>query len=250
MAEQDQNHYQTLGVAEDASVQEISSAFRQLSLKTHPDRAAKNGMSVEQATKVFAEVSAAFDVLKDQNKRDAYDAELANARAYLQNVASQQQQPRPSRPAPKWRKEPHAQKQQMFMVLKSDQPKALLHKILELLFGKRSFGAMAMLQGSHNAKQIKGLLDCRLLQGSDNQQILVLTFKDQASVQNFINELSKMGITVMMGVSESLERGSQLCHDNDTVKGAPVVKNMADLKQQASFADGQNFIMSGPGNRG
>lgn len=60
------DYYETLGVAKNASADEIKKAFRKLAVKYHPD---KDG---GDETK-FKEVNEAYEVLKDQQKRQRYD---------------------------------------------------------------------------------------------------------------------------------------------------------------------------------
>ena len=67
MAKQD--YYEVLGVKKDASDAEIKKAFRTLAMKYHPDR---NPGNAEAETK-FKEINEAYDVLKDGQKRAAYD---------------------------------------------------------------------------------------------------------------------------------------------------------------------------------
>ena len=62
------NHYQTLGVAENASESEIKKAYRGLSLKYHPD---KNSSSEAQAK--MHEINDAYSVLGDKEKKAQYD---------------------------------------------------------------------------------------------------------------------------------------------------------------------------------
>jgi molecular chaperone DnaJ len=63
------DYYETLGVARGASDDEIKQAYRRLAMKWHPDR---NGGSAEAEAK-FKEVTEAYDVLRDAQKRAAYD---------------------------------------------------------------------------------------------------------------------------------------------------------------------------------
>ncbi|PAP76275.1 DnaJ C-terminal domain-containing protein [Rubrivirga marina] len=63
------DHYETLGVAEDASAKEIKKAYRTLAQQYHPDRNAGDAAAEER----FKEVQAAYDVLGDETKRKAYD---------------------------------------------------------------------------------------------------------------------------------------------------------------------------------
>ena len=62
--------YQVLGVAKSASEAEIKKAFRNLAKKHHPDTHAGD----EAAKKRFQEISAAYDIVGDKEKRAKFDA--------------------------------------------------------------------------------------------------------------------------------------------------------------------------------
>lgn len=63
------NYYEVLGVSETASQEDIKKAYRKLSLQYHPDR---NNNSPESTTK-FQSISAAYDIIGDENKRRQHD---------------------------------------------------------------------------------------------------------------------------------------------------------------------------------
>ncbi|KAJ7077148.1 hypothetical protein B0H15DRAFT_892833 [Mycena belliarum] len=63
------DYYKLLGVDKSAGEAEIKSAYKKMALKWHPDR--NNGS--EESSKKFKEISEAFEVLSDSNKRAVYD---------------------------------------------------------------------------------------------------------------------------------------------------------------------------------
>ncbi|HGJ66311.1 TPA: molecular chaperone DnaJ [bacterium] len=67
MAEKD--YYEVLGVSKDATPDEIKKAYRKLAMKYHPDKNPGN----KQAEEKFKEISNAYEVLSDSEKRNAYD---------------------------------------------------------------------------------------------------------------------------------------------------------------------------------
>src|SRR5918996_6519928 len=61
--------YSTLGVQRTASDEDIKKAYRKLAMTYHPDR--NNGS--KEAEERFKEITEAYDVLRDPQKRAAYD---------------------------------------------------------------------------------------------------------------------------------------------------------------------------------
>ena len=66
MAEKD--YYQLLGITKTASAEEIKKAYRKLALQYHPDR-----NKTKEAETKFKEVTKAYEVLSDPQKRQTYD---------------------------------------------------------------------------------------------------------------------------------------------------------------------------------
>lgn len=62
------DYYKILGVSKTASEQEVKSAYRKLALQYHPDR-----NKTKEAEEKFKEVTKAYEVLSDPQKRQTYD---------------------------------------------------------------------------------------------------------------------------------------------------------------------------------
>lgn len=80
-----QDYYKLLGVDRNADEKQIRNAYRQLSKKYHPDKNPDD----ESAQHKFMEISNAYDVLMDSEKRQIYDRFGEEG---LQNGGQQQQQ--------------------------------------------------------------------------------------------------------------------------------------------------------------
>jgi len=69
MAKRD--YYEVLGVAKNATDEDIKKAYRKLAMKYHPDR--NQGDGAKKAEESFKEVKEAYEMLSDAQKRAAYD---------------------------------------------------------------------------------------------------------------------------------------------------------------------------------
>ena len=65
----DRDFYEILGLSKNASDSEIKKSYRKLAMKYHPDR----NQGDKEAEKKFKEASSAYEILKDPEKRSAYD---------------------------------------------------------------------------------------------------------------------------------------------------------------------------------
>src|ERR1700693_3831023 len=63
------DYYEVLGVARTCGDAELKAAFRKLAMQHHPDR----NPGDKQSEHRFKEINEAYDVLKDGDKRAAYD---------------------------------------------------------------------------------------------------------------------------------------------------------------------------------
>jgi molecular chaperone DnaJ len=66
------SYYDTLGVPKNATADEIKKAYRKAALQYHPDKA-KGEAEKKSAEAKFKEINEAYDVLKDPQKKAAYD---------------------------------------------------------------------------------------------------------------------------------------------------------------------------------
>src|SRR5438094_7579639 len=69
MATEKRDYYEVLGIARNATGEEIKRAYRKLAVKYHPDKNPDDPHAEEK----FKELGEAYDVLMDADKRAAYD---------------------------------------------------------------------------------------------------------------------------------------------------------------------------------
>lgn len=80
------NYYEILGVAENATPDEVTKAYRRLAMKWHPDR-----YKGEDATEKMALINEAYQVLRDATTRAQYDCELARYKTYCSETRKPEQ---------------------------------------------------------------------------------------------------------------------------------------------------------------
>ncbi len=69
MPEHRKDYYELLGVAKDATADQIKKAYRKLAVQYHPDKNPGN----KEAEEKFKEITEAYEVLSDEDKRHQYD---------------------------------------------------------------------------------------------------------------------------------------------------------------------------------
>lgn len=62
--------YEVLGLPKTATIEEVKKAYKKLAIKWHPD---KNPNNKEQAKEKFREISEAYEILSDPEKKSSYD---------------------------------------------------------------------------------------------------------------------------------------------------------------------------------
>src|SRR5258707_1896347 len=69
MATEKRDYYEVLGIARNATGEEVKRAYRKLAVKVHPDKNPDDPRAEEK----FKELGEAYDMLMDADKRAAYD---------------------------------------------------------------------------------------------------------------------------------------------------------------------------------
>ena len=64
------NYYEVIGVSKNATPDEIKKKFRELAMKTHPDK------TKEDSEDKMAELNKAYEILSDKERREKYDRYL------------------------------------------------------------------------------------------------------------------------------------------------------------------------------
>jgi molecular chaperone DnaJ len=79
------DYYEILGISKGSSSEEIKKAYRKLAMQYHPDRNPGN----KEAEAKFKEATEAYEVLKDEDKRSAYDRYGHQAQGHGQSSQGQ-----------------------------------------------------------------------------------------------------------------------------------------------------------------
>jgi hypothetical protein len=79
-----ENKYDILGVAQNATAEDLRVAYRRLALLHHPDRHPEEER--EEAGQIFARIASAYETLSDPVRRQIYDLALAGHEEYHESA--------------------------------------------------------------------------------------------------------------------------------------------------------------------
>jgi DnaJ-class molecular chaperone len=82
-----QDYYRLLGLSKEATEKDIKKAYYELARKLHPDKAENPQQAAENAN-ILAQMSKAYNTLKDTEKRKEYDSLLEKGKAPTVNVST------------------------------------------------------------------------------------------------------------------------------------------------------------------
>jgi curved DNA-binding protein len=122
-----QNHYDRLQVDSNASSKDLSSAYRRLAKKYHPDVAHSKYIT----PRAFLSVKESYEILSDPLKRSNYDQQLKRARAYRKRAVQPSQKkattpPRQQKPSAKAKRVSHDSKLDIHASIKITLEEAIL----------------------------------------------------------------------------------------------------------------------------
>ena len=81
---QSRDHYQMLGVPQDATSEEIKRVYRVLARQHHPDTQSES----DGTSSLFRGVQEAYEILIDEQRRKAYDQQLSESGMHGQSLFS------------------------------------------------------------------------------------------------------------------------------------------------------------------
>ena len=206
------DYYEILGVERTASQDDIKRAYRRLARKYHPDVSRESDADAR-----FKEVGEAYEVLKDPEKRAAYDQLGSNWRAGQE-----------FRPPPGWGREFHFQGGMDSAGGFSD--------FFQAMFGDGGLFGEAAGPGGPFADAMRGHGgfggDAR---GRDTRAVLHVTLEQLASGEP---------VEVSLGASPGRP------HGRPTVRGGGAASRRLKVKVPPGLSDGQSFRLRGQGGSG
>ncbi len=143
------DYYTLLGVAQDASAEDIRRAFRAFARKYHPDKYPGPEERRARATAIYRRGSEALEVLIDPAARQRYDAELGRGRV---RITAAEREGASRKEAPK-----KAESQ-----FKSPQAKVYYERALAMLAADDVQGAYRLLYRANEVEPNNFIIEARL----------------------------------------------------------------------------------------
>jgi len=227
MPVQYKDYYKTLGVAKNANAKEIKSAYRKLARQWHPD---VNPTRKQEAEEKFKDISEAYEVLSDPEKRKTYDT-LGND--WQQRAAEQAR----SRYQQYQYGGPGAGAPGGVEFEFGDLGDSGFSEFFQTFFGNIGRGSAGM----------GGAQPRRGQRGSDAEATLELSLRDAYSgVHRTVTLQTETVCPRCHGTGTDKGKLCRECHGNGVV---PVTKNL-DVTIPAGVRDGQRIRLAGQGGPG
>jgi len=234
------DYYEVLGVAKDASDEELKRAYKKLATKYHPDK----NPGDKEAEEKFKEAAEAFDVLSNKEKRSQYDrfghdapgaAGFGGGGFSFEDIFSQfgdifgggfgfNSGRSPQKAGP-----PRGQDLQIKVALSY---KEILDGVTKKVRIKRYIPCT-----SCNAKGGTGLSTCGTCSG---------TGRVRRVTQSFFQMVSESVCPTCNGMGETIQTPCSVCHGN----GRVLKEDTISIKIPAGVAEGQYINMRGEGHAG
>src|SRR5579872_5034160 len=226
MPVQYKDYYQILGVPKNANAKEIKAAYRKLARQWHPD---VNPTRKQAAEEKFKDISEAYEVLSDTEKRRMYDT-LGND---WQQRAAQQQRAQPGGFQQRYTGGNSGAGQFDF----GDLGDSGFSEFFQTFFGNIGRGGAGM----------GGAQPRRGQRGSDAEATLELSLRDAYSgVHRTVTLQTETVCPRCHGTGTDKGKLCRECHGNGVV---PVTKNL-DVTIPAGVRDGQRIRLAGQGGPG
>lgn len=220
MSVQFKDYYKTLGVTKSATAKEIKSAYRKLAREWHPD---VNPTRKKQAEERFKEISEAYEVLGDAQKRKTYDS-----------LGSDWQQRARPRPGAQYSTGPNGPSGAQFDF--DDLGDSGFSEFFQTFFG-----------GLGRSSAASGGRKTRGMRGSDAEYELPITLREAYS--GGTRSISLQTDTTCPRCHGTGTENGKLCHECRGAGTIPMQKTL-DVTIPTGVRDGQRIRLKGQGAPG
>ncbi len=209
--------YQILGVAENATQDEIKKAYRRLAVEHHPDKGGDESK--------FKEISESYDTIGDENKRSQYDNQRRNPFA---NMGGGGFNPF----------------EEMFNQMHTQRKRAVPDKIIEVIVG-----AVESFKGGEKTINYNRNHNCDTCKGEGGEKVTCTTCAGRGVIiqeigTGLFRQIYQQHCGVCGGKGFSYKTTCGTCHGNTTVNRAESVV----IKLPHGIDDGQFIRVQGKGD--